>query len=93
MQKTFRVKLASRASERAEVFEQELLQDLVDRFATRRHWKIEELVEANQAGWIATAAEGDTEYGLSLTVPAGRAESSPSSVIEWSLVVEASRDL
>jgi len=86
-----KIKLPNTASEWADVLEQPIFQNIVDRLATKRSWEIEEVVEAGEAGWVARAHEGATVYTLSLMVDEKVTETPPSPIIEWTVEAEAER--
>jgi hypothetical protein len=91
MENAFRVEMANGAPDWAGVLDQRLVERIVDRLPTKRHWQIEEVVEAGRAGWVASAAEGNLRYVLALSIPVGSAENPPGVTIACDLVAEVSR--
>jgi hypothetical protein len=89
MEKTFHIELPNAATDWGDILEQRMLEKITTRLSTPRSWSIEEIVEADRAGWIATAKDGATELGLSLAMPASKTKAPPPGAIEWTLVAEA----
>jgi hypothetical protein len=70
--------------------EQRLVDRVVEHLPTKRRWQVEEIVEAGHAGWVASTAEGNVRYLISLTLPVRSAEVPPAATIAWELVAEVS---